>query len=84
VKRRWCGPGGQASGVPRRWYDKRSSVPEKLLGRVLRRDCAAAGMSLQMPEFNRTVPRPDGNQDAQRSFEIVLDKSKLFRMAAHH
>jgi hypothetical protein len=83
TRRRVCGLGGQGTRVPRRWYDKRSSVPEKLLGGVLRRDYTASGISRQMADFNATVPHPDGNQDAQCRLEIVLDKLKLFRVAAH-
>jgi hypothetical protein len=62
--------------LPRRRYDKRSSVPEKLLGGVLRRSHAATAISRQMSDFNGTVRRRDGTQDAHRRLEIVLDKLK--------
>ena len=60
-------------GLPRRWYDKKSSLPEKLLTGALRRDCRASGISRQMADLNGTPPNSDGNQDAQRSLETMLD-----------
>jgi hypothetical protein len=72
-----------ASHLPRRWYDKRWRVPEKLHSGALRRNSTAIGISRQMANFNAPLPHPDGNQDAQRSLEIVLDNLKLFRVGAH-
>jgi hypothetical protein len=37
-----------------------------------------------MADINPTLPNPDGNQDAQRSLEIVLDNLNLLRLAAHN
>jgi hypothetical protein len=58
------GYGAFSSRLPRRWYDKRSSLPEKLLDGVLRHDCTASGISRYIADFKATLPRPDGNQDA--------------------
>jgi hypothetical protein len=71
---RW--DGGQASSLPRSRNDKRSSVPEKMLGGVLRRNYIAPGIRRYMADFNGTVPHLDGTQDAQRRLEIVLDRLK--------
>jgi hypothetical protein len=65
--------GGLASPSPTRRYDKRSSLPEKLLGRALRLSYTTIGICPQMADFNGTLPNLDGNQDAQRSLETVLD-----------
>jgi hypothetical protein len=50
----------------------------------VRRDYTATGISRQMADFNATLPSADGNEDAQRSLEIVLGNLNLFRVAAHN
>lgn len=62
--------------LPKLRYDKKSSPPENLPGISLRRNCTARYISRQIADFTATLPLPDGNQDAHRTLEAVLDNLK--------
>jgi hypothetical protein len=45
---------------------------------------AARDANCQIADFKRTFPLPHGNQDAHRSFELVLDNMKPFKPEAQN
>ena len=51
--------------VKRSWYDKRRSLPQKLLSNIMRNGDVTVRGNLQVADFKRTFPSPHGRQDAQ-------------------
>ena len=61
------------------WYDKRRSLPKKLLSNIMRNGDVTMSGNLQVADFKRTFPSPHGRQDAQEK-QVSLQGEKEWRI----